>query len=122
MSFVSWIVSAVLFVAAPAQQELGLSEGLLPAPSEAGATEERSVWFEGFVSTPEGLAAEGAVVVTSAGGQAVADAEGYYRLEAKVAWHLGVARRGGEAEGGEAHHVEVVGLQLRQLAARAALL
>src|SRR5262245_28437261 len=47
---------------------------------EAGA----SVVFEGFVFAPDGSPAEGALVVTSAGGKAVVDSSGHYRLDARV--------------------------------------
>ena len=40
--------------------------------------------FEGFVLDPDGAPAEGAVVVSSAGGKAVADWTGHYRLEVRV--------------------------------------
>jgi len=40
--------------------------------------------FEGFVLEPDGAPAEGAVVVSSAGGQAVTDVAGSYRLEVDV--------------------------------------
>ena len=40
--------------------------------------------FEGFVYDTDGAPAEGAVVVTSAGGQAITDWNGAYRLEALV--------------------------------------
>src|SRR5262245_9268091 len=40
--------------------------------------------LEGFVLTPDGTPAEGAVVVSSAGGQAIADQDGHYRLEVGV--------------------------------------
>ena len=42
------------------------------------------VVFQGFVFSPDGSPAEGAVVVTSAGGQAGVDARGFYRIEARV--------------------------------------
>jgi hypothetical protein len=42
------------------------------------------VVFEGFVFAPDGSPAQGAVVVTSAGGKAVVDASGHYRLETRV--------------------------------------
>mgnify|MGYP001363851805 CR=1 FL=1 len=42
------------------------------------------VTFEGFVFEPDGAPAEGAVVVSSAGGKAVADRSGRFRLEARV--------------------------------------
>jgi hypothetical protein len=40
--------------------------------------------LEGFVLDPEGEPAAGAVVVTSAGGQAVVDEKGSWRLEISV--------------------------------------
>ena len=43
-----------------------------------------AVVFEGVVYDPSGAPAEGAVVVSSAGGQAVTDWNGTYRLEARV--------------------------------------
>ena len=43
-----------------------------------------AVAFEGFVLAPDGTPAEGAVVVSSAGGQAITDAGGSFRLEAQV--------------------------------------
>ncbi len=55
--------------------------------------------FEGFVLTPDGIPAERAVVVSSAGGQAVADSAGVFRLEAKVAH--GATRLQITAVGGE---------------------
>src|SRR5262245_5026471 len=42
------------------------------------------VVLEGRVFGPDGAPAEGAVVVSSAGGSAVADRDGCYRLEARV--------------------------------------
>jgi hypothetical protein len=42
-----------------------------------------SFFFEGFVHSPDGTPAEGAVVVSSAGGQAVTDAGGRFRLEVR---------------------------------------
>ena len=43
-----------------------------------------AITFEGFVGAPDGTAAEGAVVVSSAGGQAVTDALGSFRFEADL--------------------------------------
>src|SRR5262245_15050787 len=40
--------------------------------------------LEGFVYTPDGSPAEGAVVVSGAGGKAVADVRGAYLLQAEV--------------------------------------
>src|SRR5262245_64428086 len=42
------------------------------------------VAFEGFVLAPDGTPAEGAVIVSSAGGRAVADRSGRCRLEVRV--------------------------------------
>src|SRR5262245_60199168 len=42
------------------------------------------VVLEGFVLDPGGTPAQSAVVVSSAGGRAVADAAGHYRLEVEV--------------------------------------
>ena len=64
--------------------------------SEAGAFEERlralgerpalaTVAVEGRVVFPDGRPAEGAVVVSSAGGLAPVDADGFFRLEVEVA-------------------------------------
>ena len=46
--------------------------------------EARAVVLEGFVLLPDGNPGEGAVVVSSAGGQAVTDAAGSYRLAVDV--------------------------------------
>jgi hypothetical protein len=43
-----------------------------------------AVVLEGFVDGPDGAPVEGAVVVSSAGGRAVSDASGHFRLETKV--------------------------------------
>jgi len=40
--------------------------------------------FEGFVLDPDGAPAEGAVVVSSAGGKAIVDGRGVFRLEVQV--------------------------------------
>jgi hypothetical protein len=50
----------------------------------AALAAEESVTFEGVVYDPSGAPAEGAVVVSSAGGQAVTGRNGTYRLEARV--------------------------------------
>jgi hypothetical protein len=44
-----------------------------------------AIVLEGFVYLPDGALAEGAVVVSSAGGRAVADAHGAFRLERRRA-------------------------------------
>jgi len=72
------LAAVVLAVPRPAQGN---------APSEAGATRDpvaspgASAVFEGTVLAPDGAPARGAVVVSSAGGRAVTDASGRYRLE-----------------------------------------
>ncbi len=48
------------------------------------AAQETTVVFEGTVHAPDGTLADGAVVVTSAGGRAVTDEHGRYLLEAAV--------------------------------------
>src|SRR6185503_4148795 len=67
--------------------------GVVEAQSEITATLERlggersstaKVTLEGFVLGPDGSPAEGAVVVSSAGGRAVTDGAGSYRLEVEV--------------------------------------
>jgi len=65
--------------AAQAREDLQAAPAGLPNPA-ADAPRERLV-LEGFVLTPDGLPAEGALVLCSAGGQAVTDAAGGYRLE-----------------------------------------
>ena len=57
--------------------------GVQPAARVAHAA-SRPVVFEGFVLEPDGAPAEGAVVVSSAGGTAVTDWRGRYRFEAEV--------------------------------------
>jgi len=52
------------------------------APGEAVPT--RRVVFEGFVCRPDGVPAEGVVVVSSAGGTAVTDGSGWFELESEV--------------------------------------
>src|SRR5262245_8634825 len=55
----------------------------------AGVPVRESIVFEGFVLDPDGAPAEGAVVVTSAGGRAVTDLRGRYRLEVEVSPEAG---------------------------------
>src|SRR5262245_45143704 len=73
-------ILAVLAVAARAQGSATLGPEELDGIEEPGA----HVVFEGFVFAPDGSPAQGAVVVTSAGGKAVVDASGHYRLEVRV--------------------------------------
>src|SRR5262245_37656835 len=71
-------------------QELGLATTRLAADPEEPAqrpieSEIRKAFvLEGFVLGPDGNPAEGAVVVSSAGGQAVTDVAGRYQLEIEV--------------------------------------
>src|SRR5262249_6825181 len=69
----------------------GVSARLEPEPRRARelhvptAQEDRErVVFEGFVLTPDGGPAEGVMVLCSAGGKALTDAAGDYRLEVEV--------------------------------------
>src|SRR5678809_1031651 len=57
--------------------------GVGPSPSVVVAAEHRVV-LEGIVADPNGAAAVGAVVVSSAGGNALTDSNGSYRLELAV--------------------------------------
>jgi hypothetical protein len=73
------LFSALALGASPTAQSPG------PDASEPLAPAERvPVVLQGFVLDPQGRPAEGAVVVSSAGGQAVTDAAGGYRLEVDV--------------------------------------
>ena len=59
------------------------ASGSEPVPGEELAPATKIV-FEGFVIEPDGTPAEGATVVTSAGGSTCADRTGRYRVEALV--------------------------------------
>ena len=52
--------------------------------SAAAATTAPPIVFDGYVLDPRGEPAEGALVVSSAGGKAVVDAAGFYSLETRV--------------------------------------
>jgi HYR domain-containing protein len=56
----------------------------VPGTDAAEAAASIPVAFEGFVLEPDGTPAVGAVVVSSAGGEAVTDRRGHYRLEVEV--------------------------------------
>ena len=58
----------------------------LERAEETSSTERAGFTFEGFVVAPDGTPAEGAVVVSSAGGQAVTDAVGAFRLVTRAAF------------------------------------
>jgi len=60
-----------------------------PSPEHArtesvSSDESPAFTFIGFVNEADGTPAEGAIVVSSAGGQAVTGAEGSFRLEVRV--------------------------------------
>ena len=62
----------------------------------------RSFTFEGFVAASDGSPVEGALVVSSAGGKAVTDVRGWYRLETPVpaeAESVQITAVGGAAQG-----------------------
>src|SRR5262245_4757005 len=96
---------AALESSALAQELVTLGPEELERVDDAGTP----VVFEGFVYAPDGSPAEGAVVVTSAGGKAVVDVRGHYRIGARIPE--------------EAQHVQVtaVGSGGRNLAASASV-
>jgi hypothetical protein len=63
-----------------------MAQGDPPEPDERVTTAGTPlpVVLEGFVFEPDGTPAQGAVVASSAGGRAVADADGWYRLQIRV--------------------------------------
>jgi hypothetical protein len=74
----AWVYLAVLGASsASGQGPLGGGGGVRTESS-------RPVVLEGLVVSPDGAPVEGAVVVSSAGGQAVTDRDGRYRLEVGV--------------------------------------
>src|SRR5262245_6472774 len=78
---------SIVFVGVLALESAALAQGAATVrPEELERFDEASapVVFEGFVFAPDGTPAKGALVVTSAGGKAVVDASGHYRLEARV--------------------------------------
>ncbi len=78
------LLSAALLCAVSFRSPLD-AQGSAPAP--AAPIEDvlsATVVFEGVVIEPDGAPAVGAVVVTSAGGKAVADRDGSFRLETAV--------------------------------------
>ena len=83
MRTLSCLTAAVLTVpfafAHPPQD----SDQVVPLEEEAPSLEQLVV-LEGFVLESDGAPAEGAVVVTSAGGRALVDRNGRYRLETRV--------------------------------------
>src|SRR5512134_756881 len=78
-SIIGWVWCGLVPLAAASPQ------GSLPSEAARAADEHpAAVVFEGLVLEPDGAPAEGAVVVSSAGGKALADRNGRYRLEARV--------------------------------------
>ena len=73
--------AAALALAGPARAQGALLGRLVAEVRASGARERSPLTLEGFVLEPGGRAAEGAVVVSSAGGEAVTDASGRYVLE-----------------------------------------
>jgi len=102
-AFVGVLALLGSFMAAQGAATLG--SGLPERFEEANV----AVVFEGLVLSPDGSPAEGAVVVTSAGGEDVVDARGQYRLEARV------------PRGAERVQVTAVGSEGRNLAASASV-
>ena len=80
-----WVLlAAVPVLAAPfAAQDATAGARMETRDSEARAA-ARPLVLEGFVLEADGAAAQGAVVVSSAGGKAVTDAAGHYVLEVEV--------------------------------------
>ena len=82
--------SSVVLLVALASRQSGSAQGVLHTEPDAEREQIRelesatSVFFEGVVHDPSGAPAEGAVVISSAGGQVVTDCSGAYRLEAHV--------------------------------------
>ena len=75
------VCAALAHAGAAAQDAPHASINLVP---EAGRDSPARVTLEGFVLAPGGSPAEGAVVVSSAGGRAVTDVAGNYRLVVEV--------------------------------------
>ena len=72
---------AALVFAGLVRAQGALLERTASGASAVAERESRPLTFEGFVLEPDGRPAEGAVVVSSAGGLAVTDASGHYVLD-----------------------------------------
>ena len=91
-SFRQPLVASSLWIALIASSSAALAQDALPF--DPGADRERNAsessadqvayTFEGFVVEPDWTSAEGAIVVTSAGGQAVTDVNGSFRITVEV--------------------------------------
>jgi hypothetical protein len=85
-----WSMSTRVLLVALAFHRPASAQDLLPFEPEAGPARigdlesTVAVAFEGVVRDPTGAPAEGAVVVSSAGGKAVTDWHGAYRLDVQV--------------------------------------
>src|SRR5262245_7702078 len=77
------LVGCVLAVAPSLGAQAASPIGFEPTPRE-DTTGPASIALDGTVSEPSGAPAEGAVVVSSAGGRAITDVAGHYRLEVSV--------------------------------------
>ena len=99
---------------------LARAQGGKLGDSDRPAVEERLPFvFEGVVSNPDGSPAEGVVVVSSAGGRAITNAGGGYRLEADVPVDAECVQV--TAVGGAASGVASTSVQVRSLAGQAAV-
>jgi hypothetical protein len=83
---VSSAIAAVLALGqrARAQDDLHIEHDARAERIEVARSRCLPVVFEGFVLEPDGTPAEGALVVSSAGGEAVTDARGSFRLAVQV--------------------------------------
>ena len=77
------VLALALGYPASAQDLPALESHVGPERIEDGESSV-AVVFEGFVNGPDGVPAGGAVVVSSAGGRAVTDASGSFRLDVRV--------------------------------------
>jgi len=86
------LVLSSIHIAALVVGQVGLAQRTAPVGSDPGlrriegirATDAVTLTLEGSVLDPGGAPAEGAVVVSSAGGQTVTDASGGFRLDIRV--------------------------------------
>src|SRR5262245_17863911 len=79
-----WLVACAAFASTGGVLAREARAGALRGAGGEGRRTRTSVTLAGFVLAPDGSPAEGAVVTSSAGGKAVTDAAGDYRLEVEV--------------------------------------
>ena len=80
------VLPGLMLASAPLAQSALNNGDASPAPLQGLQSSELvALTLDGLVLAPCGAPAEGAVVVSSAGGQAVTDADGKYRLEVQLA-------------------------------------